>query len=173
MRQKILSSIILLPLLPILFLLNAPVIENDYSLSDSFDYSDGSYLYVHDSDPSEQGVPANKINGILSYAWTKTGDIVNIFDVGNLRNLQEGIFGNRAVEPVAQTSSASSAPLILSVSNGNIGSVAKTLGATSEVFAAVGHPWFFLMTLSFGTVLLSGWFLRLSTGVSPPSLQQG
>lgn len=125
-----------------------------YSSENSFEYSNNN-SYIYDSQESETNT-----FGILKYAWTATGEIVNLLDPVTDKKDGQTIF--------SFISSINSSSVKGAAKQQGALFGAKVIGAISEVFAAVGHPWFFLMTLSFGTILLSGWFLRFSTGVSPP-----
>ncbi len=163
--RKFLFLAILGPILFIAYLVfaqntNADSVEDSvYIVSEtSFEHSQETDLYYEEKQESMgyQG-SANKL---LGYVWTKTGDLVNI-----LKELC--VSGFEDTKPLASAQGATLLKL-LQGSNELSTSVIKALGPGQEIFQASHHPWIFLMSLSFGTLLLSLWFLRLSTGVSPP-----
>ena len=173
MKKKIFLLILLIPILFIVYLIgpstwlrasaqsiSAQDSENNsiYIVSEnSFQYSTENDLYYEEHDKRVHQPDANKL---LGYVWTKTGDLVN-----TLKDLC--VSGFEETKPLTRAQG----PMLLKLLQGPneiSTSVLKTLGPGQEILKAAHHPWIFLMSLSFGTILLSLWFLRLSTGVSPP-----
>mgnify|MGYP001582557081 CR=1 FL=1 len=153
--KKFFLLIILAFILSLIFVWNANDVaaaSSDfyYSSDNSFEHSQENYFYYE----------RVQKDTLLGYVWTKTGDLVNI-----LKELC--VSGFEDTKPLASAQGATLLKL-LQGSNELSTSVIKALGPGQEIFQASHHPWIFLMSLSFGTLLLSLWFLRLSTGVSPP-----
>lgn len=153
MRKKFFSLILFILILSAAFLFNT---QRSNAESPAFEHSASNDAYVYEASGSN----------LLGFVWTKTGDIVSVFDI-DLANQKTK--DNKTGNPATQTSGISSAFLLKGGSE-TVSTMFKTLGPGQEILFASHHPWMFLMTLSFGTFLLSLWFLRLSTGVSPPGL---
>ena len=167
MIKKILLSIIFLPILILassVFISSVLAKEqNDdsvYLLSEtSFEYSESNDSYVYPE--TTIGSNQNKFNKFFGFVWTATGDVVNV-----LKNLC-GINDFNSNEPLASVHDISQS--VFKGLNENVWGAVKILGHGKETLIAAGYTWTFLMTLTFGIFFLSLWFLRLSTGVSPPA----
>lgn len=169
--KKILLLVVLSPLLFLAYLIGAQTTNAQNSQDNSaYIISENSFEHSLDTDLYYETVN-NPIsyqaltNKLLGYVWTKTGDIVSVFDIDSANQKTKD---NKTGNPATQTSGNSTAYLS-AIGFLGASSMAKILGPGHAVFAAAGHPWLFLMTLSFGTLIFSLWFLRLSTGVSPPA----
>lgn len=153
MKQKLFSLGLFILVFFAAFLINA---QRSDAESPAFEYSTSNDAYVYEASGSN----------LLGYLWTKTGDIVSVFDINSSNQKTKD---NKTGNPATQASGISSAFLLKGGSE-TVSTLFKTLGSGQEILFASHHPWMFLMTLTFGTVLVSLWSLRLSTGVSPPSL---
>src|SRR3990167_2347574 len=151
MRKKIFSLILFILILFAVFLVNA---QRSDAESPAFKHSASNDVYVYEASGSN----------LLGFVWTKTGDVVSVFDIDSANQKTKD---NKAGNPATQTFGISSA-FLLKAGSETISTIFKTLGPGQEVLQAAHHPWMFLMTLTFGTVLVSLWSLRFSTGVSPP-----
>lgn len=126
-----------------------------YSSENSFENSNNN-LYVYDS----QERSAAAFGALKHYAWTATGKIINLLDPVTERKEGQAVFSLASINSLSLKEGAKG--------HGGFGGE-KIIGAFGSLHPVAGHPWVFVMTLTFGTILLSLWFLRLSTGVSPPS----
>lgn len=132
--------------------------DNIYIYSEnSFENAGRTDLYTYSQVLSNE--PA-----LISF-WTKTGKVVSVFDIDAVNQKTKD---KKISNPATQAPGISSA-VVLKGGTETISTIFQTLGPGQEILHAAHHPWMFLMTLSFGTILLSLWFLRLSTGASPPS----
>ena len=149
MGKKLFSLLLFILILFVAFLFNA---QKSNAESPAFEHSASNDAYVYEASGSN----------LMGYVWTKTGDLINTLkDLCNVKDVVNN--------PSPQISGISSTFLLKGGSE-TVSTLFKTLGPGQEILFASHHPWMFLMTLSFGTLLLSLWFLRLSTGVSPPPL---
>ena len=132
------------------------------SSTDSFEYSSNNDdLYTY-------GAILNNEKPFLTF-WTKTGEVVSFLEIIALQDSNQEKSNKNEGQGILSAPSISS----LSLKDGgkehgnSIGAV-NALSAAGIALPTRGHPWMFLMTLTFGTVLVSLWSLRFSTGVSPP-----
>lgn len=167
--RKFVFLVILSPILFIAYLvfaqnINAGSVEDSiYLVSEtSFEHSgDNDDLYTY-------GAILNDDIAFLTF-WTKTGDVVSFLDIITLQD------SNQEKSKKNEGQGILSAPSISSLNlkdggkeHGNSTPEVNALSAAGIVLPIRGHPWMFLMTLTFGTVLVSLWSLRFSTGISPP-----